>query len=74
LLYCSGEALIRPRNCPICERELPATITGDSPLFPFCSLRCKQADLYRWMNGEYVIEEILTPQRLAEQDIPTEDA
>lgn len=48
-------------------------MTGDSQLFPFCSLRCKQADLYKWMNGEYAIEEILTPQRLAEQDVPDQE-
>ncbi len=34
-------------------------------LFPFCSKRCKQVDLYRWMNGNYTI---VDPLRLNEND------
>ncbi len=51
-------------NCPICEKELPVEIDGDSPVFPFCSLRCKQVDLYRWMNGDYAVVEPLTIDHL----------
>lgn len=67
--------MIRQRTCPICHQELAVTITGDDPVFPFCSKRCKLADLYRWMNGQYSIEEVLTPEKLAElpaEDIPGE--
>jgi endogenous inhibitor of DNA gyrase (YacG/DUF329 family) len=36
-------------TCPICSK--PAT-----PEYrPFCSARCKQVDLGRWLKGDYVI-------------------
>ncbi len=56
--------MIRPRTCPICERE-PALEAPEAAHFPFCSLRCKQADLYRWMHGDYAI---VDPLRLHEDD------
>ena len=37
------------RPCPVCER--PA-----APSFrPFCSARCKDEDLRRWLAGDYRI-------------------
>ncbi|HTV89206.1 MAG TPA: DNA gyrase inhibitor YacG [Stellaceae bacterium] len=39
-----------PRRCPICGR--PA-----SPLHqPFCSARCADIDLGRWLKGNYRVE------------------
>jgi endogenous inhibitor of DNA gyrase (YacG/DUF329 family) len=59
--------MVRAPTCPICDRELlPASIT-ESPVFPFCSLRCKQVDLLRWCNGEYAVVDRLTADDLAEQ-------
>jgi hypothetical protein len=37
------------RACPICGR--PAT----QKYAPFCSARCADVDLYRWLNGKYAI-------------------
>lgn len=51
-------------DCPICHADLPADAATESPLFPFCSLRCKQVDLLRWTEGKYAIEEPLTLERL----------
>ena len=34
---------------------------------PFCSKRCQQTDLYRWMTGKYAIVEELSPDQLAEE-------
>lgn len=63
--------MVRAPTCPICDRELlPSSIT-ESPVFPFCSARCKQIDLLRWCKGEYAITDPLSPEdveRLAEQD------
>lgn len=63
--------MVRAPTCPICDRELlPSSIT-ESPVFPFCSARCKQIDLLRWCKGDYAITEPLAPEdieRLAEQD------
>ncbi len=36
-------------RCPICEK--PATPTNR----PFCSKRCADVDLGRWLTGQYVI-------------------
>jgi endogenous inhibitor of DNA gyrase (YacG/DUF329 family) len=64
--------MIRRLTCPICENELPVEIDGDAALFPFCSARCKQVDLYRWFSGDYAVVEELSPELLLTQ-IPEED-
>ncbi len=38
-----------PRPCPICGRMSVARY------HPFCSLRCAQVDLGRWLGGHYRI-------------------
>jgi uncharacterized protein len=35
--------------CPICGRP------RDQKYTPFCSRRCADVDLYRWLNGNYAI-------------------
>jgi len=59
--------MIRRLTCPICNQDLPVEIDGNTSLFPFCSTRCKQVDLYRWFSGDYALIEKLTPEQLAEQ-------
>jgi endogenous inhibitor of DNA gyrase (YacG/DUF329 family) len=36
-------------TCPICER------TADQRYRPFCSRRCADVDLAKWLNGSYAI-------------------
>jgi endogenous inhibitor of DNA gyrase (YacG/DUF329 family) len=36
-------------DCPICGKP------GDSRLQPFCSRRCADVDLGRWLKGGYAI-------------------
>jgi uncharacterized protein len=38
-------------TCPICKKPLPA----DRVPGPFCSARCRQIDLGRWLDGDYRI-------------------
>jgi len=38
-----------PRPCPVCGK--PAA----PALRPFCSERCRQVDLGRWLAGDYAI-------------------
>ena len=50
------------RPCPICRRP------ADAAYRPFCSKRCADVDLQRWLSGAYVIpgdpeEEGETPSR-----------
>ncbi|HWL07002.1 MAG TPA: DNA gyrase inhibitor YacG [Planctomicrobium sp.] len=66
--------MIRRLNCPVCDRVLPSEIDGNNSLFPFCGIRCKQVDLYRWMSGDYALIEKLTPDQLEEQqDSPPQE-
>ena len=37
------------RPCPVCERTAAASFR------PFCSARCKDEDLRRWLAGDYRI-------------------
>ncbi len=38
-------------SCPICKK--PVKPRSENPAFPFCSSRCRQVDLGRWLNEEY---------------------
>jgi endogenous inhibitor of DNA gyrase (YacG/DUF329 family) len=45
-----GAAAARPgRKCPICGKP---TVAG---FRPFCSKRCADIDLHRWLSGAYAI-------------------
>lgn len=60
-------------RCPYCGRPMPPaqkTLAGN-PCFPFCSDRCKMADLARWFRGEYAIEQPLAALTEEQrQDLP----
>lgn len=43
------------KHCRYCGRPMPEG--EQAPTFPFCSSRCKMADLGRWMSGDYRISE-----------------
>jgi endogenous inhibitor of DNA gyrase (YacG/DUF329 family) len=51
--------MAEPRKCPICGK--PAV----EAFKPFCSKRCADVDLNRWLTGSYVIP--------ARDDEPTDD-
>lgn len=38
-------------KCPICKTP----VGQDVKTFPFCSDRCKQIDLGKWLDGKYII-------------------
>jgi uncharacterized protein len=50
-----------PVGCPICGKP------KDQKFRPFCSKRCADVDLSRWLKGSYAIP-------AAEEDDPDEDA
>lgn len=56
--------MIRPQSCPICKKVLPVNSAADSETFPFCSVRCREVDLYRWSLGKYAIVDPLNPHEL----------
>jgi hypothetical protein len=54
-------------KCPICKKPTDSTADAD---FPFCSERCRLADLGAWASEKYVVsdpifdeEEILEGER-----------
>lgn len=47
-------------TCPICQRDAVAEHR------PFCSRRCADVDLARWMNGGYA----MPSEREEDQDLP----
>ena len=42
----------RATPCPICKKPAPR---DGNKLYPFCSERCSQVDLGRWLNEDYRI-------------------
>ena len=44
-------------NCPTCRKPVAP---GEKHL-PFCSDRCRLADLGRWLKGDYVVSRPLRP-------------
>ncbi|WP_421857788.1 DNA gyrase inhibitor YacG [Oricola sp.] len=55
------EPLRAKRKCPECGKDS----TRDN--YPFCSRRCKDVDLNRWLSGAYVI-----PVSEADEDASTD--
>ena len=51
--------MAEPRECPICGKP------SIEAFKPFCSKRCADVDLNRWLTGAYVIP--------ARDDEPTDD-
>ena len=51
------------RKCAICGKP------QDEKLKPFCSKRCADIDLSRWLNGVYSV-----PAEEAPDDIPEDDS
>jgi hypothetical protein len=43
-------AQVKASRCPICRK------LADPAFRPFCSKRCADLDLSRWLKGAYVIE------------------
>ncbi|HEY4394887.1 MAG TPA: DNA gyrase inhibitor YacG [Polyangia bacterium] len=58
------------RKCPTCARQFAdaAEVRG---FRPFCSQRCRAADLGKWLDGGYRIEAPLSEEDL-DQGLPTD--
>ncbi|MDE2474292.1 MAG: DNA gyrase inhibitor YacG [Alphaproteobacteria bacterium] len=46
--------MARIRRCPICKNPLPEG-EGAARYRPFCSKRCAEIDLGKWLTGSYAI-------------------
>jgi len=49
------------RVCPTCKRLLRFAHRSELPYYPFCSKRCQQADLAKWLSGQYRISTPIPP-------------
>jgi uncharacterized protein len=45
----AGQGAARRARCPVCGRPAEAAAS------PFCSRRCAEVDLGRWLTGQYVL-------------------
>lgn len=57
-------------HCPTCKIALKPDPTRTSR--PFCSDRCKMADLGKWLDGEYAFSRPMTLDEAL--DVPIDDA
>ncbi len=64
--------MISPVSCPICNKPVTETDPKVNAAFPFCSVRCRDVDFFRWCNEEHKIVDSLTPEQLAEKLSPEE--
>lgn len=70
LVSATGDTKVTPlrprRPCPECGKP------SARDTYPFCSVRCKNVDLNRWLSGAYVIpardDEDETDGKAPEQD------
>ncbi len=54
----------RAKPCPICGK--PAVFA----IRPFCSKRCADIDLHRWLNGAYAIPAADADEDTRNKDLP----
>lgn len=60
----SQKSQTRERRCPECRRRFSDAEARSS--LPFCTERCKLADLGRWLGGEHAIAgEPASPEDMA---------
>lgn len=49
-------------RCPLCDRP------RDARFRPFCSARCRDQDLLRWLDGRYAIPAVDAEDEEAERE------
>jgi endogenous inhibitor of DNA gyrase (YacG/DUF329 family) len=58
-------------RCPICRRPVPPLLpvgeAGRRGARPFCSERCRQVDLGRWLTESYTVPAV-EPEDQAEEE------
>jgi len=54
--------------CPICKTVIEAA-DDEQPFRPFCSQRCKLADLDNWLSGTYRISTPMQPTELDDDEV-----
>ena len=52
-----------PAACPTCHKKTAASFR------PFCSERCRLADLSKWLKGDYAVPVVETDDLPDEEDV-----
>lgn len=55
------------RVCPTCGQRFRYDAIATHPFYPFCSERCRLAELNAWLDERYVIERPLSEDDLEDQ-------
>ena len=55
---------MNPEPCPICDKP------SDAKYAPFCSKRCADVDLSRWLKGNYAIPGRAPGEGEEDEDLP----
>jgi endogenous inhibitor of DNA gyrase (YacG/DUF329 family) len=55
-------------TCPICKTVIDDA-PEDLPSRPFCSQRCKLADLHNWLSDAYRISSSVGPDELEDDEL-----
>lgn len=58
--------MIRLPECPICGKSVAPASDPNGTFSPFCSRRCKEVDLVRWIDGRYAIVDSVDPERMVD--------
>ena len=65
---------MRQKKCTFCGGKFYVGIDGTSEFFPFCSQRCRDADLGRWFSEGYSVPvETQRVARLAAEQVQDDD-
>jgi endogenous inhibitor of DNA gyrase (YacG/DUF329 family) len=62
-----GRTAAVARKCPICGKDAVAGFD------PFCSKRCADIDLHRWLSGSYAIPAVENDDDPSEEEPPDRD-
>lgn len=57
----------RSRPCPICRKP------SEQAYRPFCSKRCADIDLHRWLNGSYAVPAVEREMDAEDLEDPASD-
>lgn len=53
-------------KCPMCKEK--SYTLKINKYFPFCSQKCKNRDLYKWLSGDYTYEDVEPAPLVIEED------
>jgi endogenous inhibitor of DNA gyrase (YacG/DUF329 family) len=63
---------VRDARCPACRRPVPPR--HQAPTWPFCSDRCRLADLGRWLGEAYRVPGVRAGDGAVDSTVPEEDS